>query len=462
MALTAGTPGLQTTGDGRRATGVWHEAWGSRLAPAFSLQPDMMLPMSRRTRWFLAGVVVVALAVMAYDASAPLRLGTPATAPVTPSVESPRSETQRGLDKTPLIYPAQFVDTLVERLRGTVVVAVPVPSGSPASGFIVPPGDIVIGGASHEQTWRVTTATGRTFTATRVGADPVRGVLLLRSETSALPTVPFGPPALASGSPVVALIATPAALVTQLLPAPGTEASLYARLRSERLAPGTAVVDLDGRLMAMLGAGVHGGVPLTSEDLQNVVLPGLRTGTYIGLPWTGADLQDLTPALASRFGEGVMVVAHVEPGSPADEAGLLAGDVVRTARVGDVEVATAAEVEARIAEDAPLSLDVARGPRRAVIRTVAIDVGRRAYPPGVEGASGVAVADTGVVVDVAPASAAARAGLRTGDRIEAVDGRLATSAVVSTVLRGSREVLLLVRRDGRRFLVIYPPGDAAS
>jgi serine protease DegQ len=422
----------------------------------------MMSPMSRQTRWFLAGVVVVALAVMAYDASAPLRLGTPATAPVTPSVESPRSETQRGLDKTPLIYPAQFVDTLVERLRGALVVAVPIPSGASASGLIVAPGDIVIGGAGDAQTWRVTTATGRILTATRVGVDPVRGVMLLRSETPSLATVPFGPPALASGSPVVALSATPTALVTQLLPAPGTEASLYARLRSERLAPGTAVVDLDGRLMAMLGAGVHGGVPLTSEDLQTLVLPALRTGTYVGLPWIGADLQDLTPPLRSRFGEGVMVVAHVEPRSPADEAGLLAGDVVRTARVGDVEVSTAADFEARIHADAPVSLEVARGARRTVMRTVAIDVGRRAHPPGVEGASGIAVADTGVVVDVGPASAAARAGLRTGDRIEAVDGRLATPGVVSTVLRGSREVLLLVRREGRHFLVLYPPGDAAS
>src|SRR5690606_39430754 len=98
--------------------------------------------------------------------------------------------------------------------------------------------------------WTLTTGNDVTFPARLVAVDPVRGVSLLRP-VEPLPafavTVPFGPPALVSGSPVLALLATPAAIVTQLLPAPGTEASLGARLRSGQPPAGTAVVDLDGR-----------------------------------------------------------------------------------------------------------------------------------------------------------------------------------------------------------------------
>jgi S1-C subfamily serine protease len=421
--------------------------------------------MARRTRWLLAGLVAVALGLMAYDASRPWRLGAPVTPAVTPSVESPRSEVQRGLDKTPLIYPAQFVDTLVERLRGGMVMATAVPDGQQLSGLVVPPGDIVVAGAGEAETWRVVTATGRIVTATRVATDSVRGIMLLRPDTldgPVLPAIPFGPPALALGSPVVALHATPTALVTQLLPAPGTEASLIARLQLERLSPGTAVVDLDGRLVAMLGAGVHGGVPFTSEDVQNQMLPALRDGTSVGVPWLGLDLQDLTPALASRFPAGRMVVVYVEPGSPAELAGVRADDVVQSARVGDTEVATVGALEQRLEEGAVVTLGIARPGRVLVTQRIAVEIGRRLHPRGVDGLSGVSVSGVGVAVDVAPASAAARAGLRTGDRIEEIDGRTATVAAVRGALRGDRQVLLTVQRAGRRFFVVHPPGDPAS
>ena len=417
--------------------------------------------MSRQTRTVLLGLAGVALVVMLYDASAPWRSGQPVTPAKTPSVESPRSEIQRGLDKTPLVYPAQFIDALVTRLRDALVVAVPEGDDRPRAGVVVAGGEVVIAAGQAHASWRVTTATGQTFTAQLSGVDPVRGIALLRPNASAADTMDFGPPALASGSPVLALLATPTAVVTQLLPAPGTEASLGARLRSGGLSPGTAVVDLDGRLVAFLGAGVRGGLPFTSEDLQNEILVALRAGVSLAVPWLGADLQNLTGPLAERFPGGTMVVVSVEPQSPAAQAGLLANDVIAAARVGEIDVSTTDELHARVSVGAKVHADVVRTARRLRDRTasIVVTVGQRRYPPGVDGTSGLNVADTGVLLDVAPASPAARAGLRTGDRVEQVEGRSATPVMVDAVVRSPRAQLLTVRRDGERLFVILPAAE---
>lgn len=422
--------------------------------------------MSRQTRVVLLGLGGVALVVMLVDATAPWRRGTPQTPAATPSLESPRSEIQRGLDKTPLVYPAQFVDALVTRLRDALVVAVPVEAAEPRAGVTLPDGEILVADGQAYDVWRVTTATGRVFVAHLVGVDPVRGVSVLRPDQP-LPaeavTMPFGPPALASGSPVLALLATPTAVVTQLLPAPGTDASLGARLRSGNLTAGTAVVDLDGRLVAFLGAGVRSGTPFTSEDLQQDVLVPLRAGAARPVPWLGADLQDVRGALARRFPDARMAVAHVEPSSPAAEAGLQPYDVVIEATIGDDAVKSVADLSARLAVGVRVRFVVRRPSRRPAARetTLEVEVGRRAHPPGVDGATGVDVAQTGVLLEVAPSSPVARVGLRTGDHVETIEGRAASVPIVEAALRGPRGQLLTVRRGGQRLFVVLPSAEAA-
>jgi serine protease Do len=427
----------------------------------------MIEGMSRQTRIVLLGLAGVALVVMLYDASAPWRVGTPVTPATTPALESPRSEIQRGLDKTPLVYPAQFVDALVTRLRDTLVVAVPASGGDPRAGVVIARGEVVVATGQAYDRWRLETATGRTFEAQLISVDPVRGISLLRPDDplpEEAPVMSFGPPALASGSPVLALLATPTAVVTQLLPAPGTDASLGARLRSGGLAAGTAVVDLDGRLVAFLGTGVRGGLPFTSEDLQNQVLAALRAGAPLAVPWLGADLQDVNAALAGRFTDGLMVVVHVEPGSPAAEAGLRPNDVVTAASVGDVAVGRVTELEERIETGRQVTLAVTRAAPRARARTAVVEIvtGRRRYPMGVNGVTGAEVAEAGVPLDVAPASPLAHAGLRTGDRVEAVEGRAATPAIVERALTAPRGQLLTVRRNGQRRFVVLPTPEATS
>jgi len=90
-------------------------------------------------------------------------------------------------------------------------------------------------------------------------------------------------------------------------------------------------------------------------------------------PLLGVDAEPLFGQLASFFGvtEGVLV-RSVAPGSPADEAGLKAGDVIT--RVAKQAVATPAEITARLrAVEKPVVQVVVMRERKEVSFTVTIE-----------------------------------------------------------------------------------------
>ncbi|MFH1269622.1 MAG: Do family serine endopeptidase [Candidatus Omnitrophota bacterium] len=65
------------------------------------------------------------------------------------------------------------------------------------------------------------------------------------------------------------------------------------------------------------------------EDLEEVTAPG--PGGESPSKWRGLAVEELTPEVAGRLGiieKAGVVVVDVEPGSPADEAGIIAGDVI--------------------------------------------------------------------------------------------------------------------------------------
>ncbi len=412
--------------------------------------------MTRGTRLGLLALACVIGAIMVFDVRARLR------AVDTPVADQRQSSThqgpavpevQRGLDKTPLVYPAQFIDQLVQRSRDAFVLARDEGASEPVPGVIVGPREVLVASPRTGTTWALATADGRTLRATRRASDPVRGISLLELAEPSTVVVSFGPPALTSGSPVVAVRPTPAALVTQLIPAPGTEASLTVRLAGSAMAPGTAVIDLDGRLVAFLGAGVEGGAPLLANELDTDILPVLRRGEVPAIAWLGADLQAIDERLAAIVGEGLAVVTWVDPGSPAGSAGLQASDAIVAAKAGNLKIPTLAALQTTLEPDLPLTLEVRR---RARTRTVSLVVGRRTYPRGVLGTTGVAVHGGAPTLRVAPASPLARAGLRTGDVVEAVNGRVVSAEDLERILRRGGAVLLTVRRDGERRFVVPP------
>lgn len=416
--------------------------------------------MTRETQLGLWALGLLATAIVAYDAAA--RWRTPGTVqPVArPGAEGPAPpEMQRGLDKTPLVYPAQFVDALVQRSRGAFVTVRAAGSDRAVPGIGIAPGQLLAAGALQGPGWYVVAADGATFPATVVSTDPVHGVTLLSITQTARSTLSFGPPALTSGSPVVAVRPADATLVTQLIPAPGTEASLAARLADSDLAPGTAVIDLDGRLVAFFGAGIAGGLPLTVEDLEARVLPALRGGRAPEVAWIGADLQPMSPPLTERFGEGRYVVAHVDASGPAADAGLAVGDVIIGFSLNQEVLGSLDAPEQVLRPGATLQLEV-RG-AKDVTRKVTLTIGRRGYPVGVDDETGVAVEGGAPVVRVAPASPLAAAGLRTGDVVEAADGRAISATQLEVLLRHGRAAVLTVRRDGRRRLVVLPETSAS-
>src|SRR5207245_9071419 len=143
--------------------------------------------------------------------------------------------------------------------------------------------------------------------------------------------------------------------------------------------------------------------------------------------WVGLVVQNLTPDLAQHFGvrRGV-VVAQVEPKSPAEAAGIARGDAVT--KVDGREVASREEFEQRIedhAEGDRLTLTLRREGRAEDVRLAAATFPTARADElawqllGLQAAG----AEAGLVVSrVRPGSPAARIGVQRGDRLLGLGG----------------------------------------
>jgi serine protease Do len=210
------------------------------------------------------------------------------------------------------------------------------------------------------------------------------------------------------------------------------------------------------------GQGIGFAIPI---DRAKRVLQDLVSYGEVKRSWIGVVTQDLTPELAQHFGvkKGV-VVAVVEPKSPAARAGLVRGDLVL--KVDGREVGSADEFEGRIAGLDPgqeIRLTVS-GDADGAIRD--IDVAVTAFPDAdaddlLWSRIGFAAEGDGLVVSkVRSGSPAARIGLRRGDRILGLAG----SPVKSTSelrrrmieVRGARNVVLTVGRGPYEYNVQVP------
>jgi S1-C subfamily serine protease len=195
------------------------------------------------------------------------------------------------------------------------------------------------------------------------------------------------------------------------------------------------------------------------------VLADLVSYGEVKRSWIGVVTQDLTPELARHFGvkKGV-VVAAVEPKSPAATAGLVRGDLVL--KIDGREVGSTDEFEGRVAgleAGSRIRLTVS-GDADGVIREV--DVAVTAFPDAdatdlLWSRIGFAAeGDDLVVTKVRSGSPAARIGLRRGDRIRGLGG----SAVKSPAelrrrmieLRSARNVVLTVGRGPYEYNVQVP------
>lgn len=101
---------------------------------------------------------------------------------------------------------------------------------------------------------------------------------------------------------------------------------------------GGALIDMSGRLIGINTAifsrsggsnGIGFAVP---SNMVNVVIRTANSGSQsVERPWIGADFQNVTSEIAESLGmrrPGGVLVASVYPNSPADKAGLRAGDIL--------------------------------------------------------------------------------------------------------------------------------------
>ena len=227
------------------------------------------------------------------------------------------------------------------------------------------------------------------------------------------------------------------------------------------------IVGVNSNILSRTGANIGLGFAIPSNLVRRVADDLLRHGE-VKWPGIGVDAEELTPDQTAALGlpAGTSVrFAHVYPETPAEQGGLLAGDVVLS--VGGVRVAGQMQFRSRLAacrigQEVPLT--VWRG-GKALERTVVpvaledikkkrstvraedeVDLKAFGLRLGADGQAGL------VVTEVDPKGLAAQASIQPGDRVvsERTAGALRTAEDAKPLAR-RQEITIQVLKDGRSF-----------
>jgi len=215
-------------------------------------------------------------------------------------------------------------------------------------GYIVTNNHVVEGAESIA----VSLTDGRTFDATLVGTDPLSDLAVVKIEGTDLPSIPFGDSStLRVGEWVVAIgnaLALPGGptVTVGVVSALGrtlqeeTGATLYDVIQTDAaINPGNSggpLVNLRGEIMGINTAKIASvevsGVGFAvSANIARPVVEELIEKGYVTRPYLGISLLTVDSAIASQFSlatdEGALITSVVT-GTPADEVGLLPGDVI--------------------------------------------------------------------------------------------------------------------------------------
>jgi serine protease Do len=374
--------------------------------------------------------------------------------------------------------------------------AQPTPRQGVGSGFIITPDGYILTNAhvvadASEVTVRLTEK--REFKAKVIGADRRTDVAVIKIEATGLPAVKIGDSSKLRVGQWVAAIGSPFGLENTVTA--GIVSAKHRALPSENYVP---FIQTD----VAVNPGNSGG-PLFNMAGEVVGINSQiysRTGGYMGLSFAipidaamkikddlvkygkvnrgriGVTIQGVNKDLADSFGlakpQGALVAA-VEPGSPADKAGLKAGDVILS--VDGKAIDQSIELPRIVGETRPGTVLGMKVWRRGATRDVRVTVGempaeRVAAAPGEEvkpAKLGVVVRplspeerqsrgiDGGVVVERVDGPAA-RAGIQPGDVILAFGDNKVESAeqLRALVDKSKGSVAVLVKRDDA---TIYVP-----
>ena len=352
---------------------------------------------------------------------------------------------------------------------------------------------------------------GRELKAKVVGRDPQTDIAVIKVDATDLPAITFADSSKIEVGDRVLAIGNPFGIgetvTTGIVSAKGRRAGLGLDYEDfvqtdAAINPGNsggALVDVEGRLIGINTAilsrsGGFQGVGLAvPANLVSQVADGLVKNGKVVRGYLGVGAQNLTPMLADSLGlktQRGALVADVQPGSPAAKAGLKNGDVITAVNGEKIEdanrltfsigaVAPGTKLELNVIRDgksekvkvtvSERTANLARGDRKSqtedpaelaqndegVLNGVAVDDiapqmrSQLNLPARLKGA---------VITNVEPDSAAAKAGLRSGDVILEINKQPVKSAQdaveISTKAEGKKTLVRVYSRGNTAFVVV--------
>jgi serine protease Do len=337
---------------------------------------------------------------------------------------------------------------------------------------------------------------GHEFKAKVVGVDKLSDIALLKIEANDLPAVALGDSDKLDVGQWVVAIGTPFGLdytATQ-----GTVSALSRSLPTDTYVPfiqtdaavnpgnsGGPLFDLDGQVVGVNSQiysrsggymGVSFAIPI---NIVKNVTDQLKNNGQVSRGWLGVGIQGIDESLAESLGinssKGSLVTSVI-PDSPADKAGLQAGDVIT--QFDNKAVNTVNELpllvgNTEIGKKVPVSI-VRAGKNKVIDVTIDKLKGKDDKPVLAsleKGSLGVAVSslsdedkanlknkNQGVKVEkVLPGSAAANAGLKSGDIILTVGGKsIESPSKLKTAIKeanGDKPLAILLKRGDQALFV---------
>jgi len=333
----------------------------------------------------------------------------------------------------------------------------------------------------------------REFQAKVLGSDPKTDVAVLKIDAKGLTPVPLGSAqdlkvgewVLAIGSPFGFESSVTAGVVsakkralpddgyvpiiqTDVAVNPGNSGGPLFNARGE-------VVGINSQIFSRTGGyqGLSFAIPIevATKVKEQIVATGHAQHARLGV-----SIQEVNQTLADSFKldrpEGALV-SSVEPGSPADKAGLKSGDVIL--KVDGTRIVSSGDLPALVGQSAPgtrVAIELWRAGKPTTVDAVLGDAGEQMAQAGTperaggHGRLGLALrplqpqerreagVDAGLVVEDAGGPVAA-AGVAPGDLLLAINGTPAVSLdqVRAVVAKADKSVALLIQRGGDRIFV---------